>query len=103
MAATVDSTSLPPFGVGGNVNLSVKMLDLGTYTTGGIAVTSTILGTGPIVDLIPLPADGYVPDWTGTAIILRQTGTATESLLTEVATGTNVGAASFPVLVFSRA
>lgn len=104
MPATVDSTKIGPFGIGGNLNLSLKYLDLGSYTTGGVAVTKTILGTGDIVDLVPLPDAGYVPEWTGTNIVLGWVDTSTDGApLAEVATGTDVGAASFPVLCFTRA
>lgn len=104
MAATVDSTVIPPMGLGGTLNFSLKYLDLGTYATGGVAVTSTILGTGAIVDLIPLPDAGYVLEWTGSAMLAKWVDTSTDGApLAEVASDTNLGSASFPVLCFTRA
>lgn len=105
MAVTVDSTTVQAGGIGGGVAYTVKNLDLGTYATGGVAITAAILGTGPIVQLLPQPAGGYVPEWdsANAKIKVYWVDTSTDGApMAEVTTATDLGAASFPCVVIHR-
>jgi hypothetical protein len=104
MAATRDAMVQNFGGIGGHKNLKLVYLDLGEYATNGVALTSTILGTGPVLDVLVFPAGGYVPSYdraTGKVLVYWVDTTTDGAPLAEVTAATNLAAVSFPALVIS--
>jgi len=71
--------------------------NLGTYATGGVAVTASQVGLGRISFIQVQPAGGYVFEYDATAGKIKAywTGAATSSVLAEVDTSTNLAAITF--------
>lgn len=105
MAITVDSTDIVLGGIGGHAHAKVVKLDLGTYATGGVAITAAILGVGKIVSILPFPAGGFTPEYDAAAGKIKAfwvDTTVDGAAQAEVTTATDLGAASFPALVIYR-
>ena len=107
MAATITFDSMPDrVGNEGDVFVRRGTLTLGTYATGGVAVTKTMFDLGhSIVDLQVDSSGGYLPkfDKTNLKVLLYQTITpAAAAPMQEVANSTDVSATVFRFLCTGR-
>lgn len=84
----------------GNRKQSRGTGNLGTYATGGVAVTPSQVGLGIIDSFIVNPAGGYVFTYDPTAgkVLAYWTGASTTAVLAEVTTSTNLAAITFTFL-----
>lgn len=98
MAATITLDPEPDgFGVAADVKIRRGVLNLGTYATGGVAVTRGALQlSASVVDLDVRPAGGYVFEWiksSGKVLAYWQTG-VDDTALGEVDDSTDISAVS---------
>jgi len=84
----------------GNRRNSKGTGNLGTYATGGIAVTAAQFGLGVLESLIINPAGGYVFTYAPSTgkVLAYWTGATTTAVLAEVTTSTNLAAVTFSFL-----
>lgn len=72
--------------------------NLGTYATGGVAITAAQLALSVIDDLQVMPAGGYVFEWnktTGLVLAYEEEAAAAGGPLLEVGNGTNLAGVTF--------
>lgn len=93
----------------GNRRLTQGTGNLGTYATGGIAVTATQVGLGAIDDLVVMPAGGYVFEYdktNGKVLAYDQKDPAAaggaDIALPQVATATSLSSITFRFHAFGR-
>lgn len=81
----------------GNRTLTKGTGNLGTYATGGIAVSAAQCGLGQIDSLVVDPAGGYVFSYAPSTgkVLAYWTGAATSAVLAEVTTSTNLAGVTF--------
>jgi len=72
--------------------------NLGTYATGGIAVTPAQVGLGIIDSFIVNPAGGYVFTYSAGKVLAYWTGASNSAVLAETDTNTNLAAITFTFL-----
>jgi hypothetical protein len=74
--------------------------NLGTYATGGIAVTANQVGLGVLESLSVRPAGGYVFEYVPSTAKIKAywTGATTSAVLAEVDTSTNLSSITFTFL-----
>jgi hypothetical protein len=79
----------------GNERMTRGTANLGTYVTGGIAITPAQCGLGVINSFIPKPAAGYVFQYSAGLVLAYVTGTSADTHLNEVATNTALSSITF--------
>jgi hypothetical protein len=101
MASSVVLDPIPDPGGGSGASTRIGTVNLGTYATGGIAVTAAQAKLSTLHDFDVRPAAGYVPVWDkASGLVLAYQQSAATSALTEVPNATNLSAVNFRFRAF---